>query len=255
MYLRDSKFLISCAARTGSTFLLHLLRSNPDVLAHGEVLNIDEVGAMLGTYATKRRQVEGYELALHDQMMRYPDRFIQACIFDAQGYHVVGFKYKTDEAFQPQYRPFTKALLTDTDIKVIHLRRRDLLAQYVSHQVVLNQTSTTLVHRRSKLPRIEPFACDPRHAVDYFHDVTDREKRAVTAYQNHRSIQVDYEDMVDDRKDHARIQRFLDVPVRRLSSPTKKIIKDSRALVTNLEEAVSVLEEAGFADRLVPTIT
>jgi len=35
-----SRFIILCAARTGSTMLRHLLNSHPDACCHGEVMGI-----------------------------------------------------------------------------------------------------------------------------------------------------------------------------------------------------------------------
>ena len=56
IHLRNTKFIISCPARSGSTMLLHLLRSNPASLCHGEVFGGERLGHVSGRYAVRRRE-------------------------------------------------------------------------------------------------------------------------------------------------------------------------------------------------------
>lgn len=251
MYLRDSKFVICCAARTGSTYLVHLLRSNPEILCHGEVINLSGVGALLGSYAKKRTESDEFEAALQKKLVEHPERFIYDNVFDCQGRNVVGFKFKTDELFDPDYSAYKDILEADQEIKVVHLVRRRLLDQYISHQVVLNQTGITLLHSDSDLPNIRPFTCDIGHAIEYFEDVLDRERRADGFYAKHRSIKISYEGLLEKESfDRELIQNFLGVRAVALDSPTKKIIKDNRELLINLDETLELLSSAGYSDRL-----
>ena len=251
MYLRDSKFLICCAARTGSTYLVHLLRSNPEVLCHGEVIDLSGVGALAGSYALLRQESAEFELLLQKKLIENPERFIYDNIFDGQTRKVVGFKFKTDELFDPRYARYKDILATDTDIKVIHLVRKNLLDQYISHQVVLKQTGVTLLHSDAAAPQIHPFSCDIEHALAYFEDVIQRERLAADFYAKHRSISVSYEGLQDQsQNDREVIQLFLGVTVLPLDSSTKKIIRDSRELLINLEDTLSALSDAGFSDRI-----
>lgn len=251
MHIRDSKFVICCAARTGSTYLVHLLRSNPEILCHGEVIDLSKVGAMVGSYAQKRNKSIEFESALHQKLIESPERFIYDNIFDSQDRKVVGFKFKTDELFDPSYSRYKDVLGFDQDIKVIHLVRKSLLDQYISHQVVLNQTGVTLLHSDAETPQIRPFTCDVDHVVAYFEDVLQRESRAREFFANHRDISVSFEGLQgEESEDRKAVQVFLGVTVRPLATPTKKIIKDSRGLLINLDEAVNALSSAGFNDRI-----
>jgi hypothetical protein len=252
MYLRDSKFIISCAARTGSTFLVHLLRSNPKILCHGEVISLDKVGNLTGTYGKKRREIPDYAEALHHEFINEPERFIYSSIFDSQGHRTTGFKYKTDESLSPEYGAYTDIIADDKDIKVIHLKRRNLLDQYISHQVVLKQSGVTLLLGNER-PEIEPFECDIGHVTKYFKDVVRREKASAELYEAHRFFNVNYEDLVADiNTAHSRrdIQRFLEVKVVPLTSHTKKIISDSNTLVTNIDEVLEHFSNTAFSDRI-----
>ena len=251
MHLRDSKFIINCAARTGSTFLVHLLRSNPKILCHGEVIALDRVGALVGTYGRKRREIEGFEQALHDKMLARPTEFIYDNIFDSQGHRVVGFKYKTDESLNSAYKPYTDIIAGDEEIKVIHLRRRNLLDQYISHQVVLHQTGVTMITSDDEKPEIQPFEADITHAINYLRDVVDREQRSIDLYTKHRCFFADYENLLpESSNDRLDLQRFLDVGVQALTTSTKKIITDNRGLLTNLDQVLEALIAAGFEQRI-----
>ncbi len=251
VYLRDSKFVISSAARTGSTFLLSLLRSHPDIVVHGEVLTTAErPGMILGPYHAKRKTDPGYDAALGREMRERPERFIQGILFDSQDKRIAGFKFKTDEAFNPAYRMYSDVIFGDKDIKIIHLVRRNLIDQYISHMVVLNQTGVTMIHREEDRPEIKPFKADIDHAVTYCRDVVERERRSVEIYADHRSINVVYENLVQGEDHRDSTLRFLGVKERPLSTGIKKIIKDSSSLVTNLDELREGLRRGGLAGRL-----
>ncbi|MEZ5900851.1 MAG: hypothetical protein R3D51_15315 [Hyphomicrobiaceae bacterium] len=237
---------------------MSLLRSHPDILAHGEVLrpfNNDELpGPIWGEYREKRgndNENLEYAKALGDLMRYSPERFIQSILFDTQGKSACGFKYKTDESLQDDYKPYTDIIIDDTDIKIIHLIRRNLLDQFISHSVVLQQTNVTFVHDEKDIPEIKPFKANATDAIQYFQDVERRENIAREIYAKHRSIGVVYEDLVDtEGTDRQKVLEFLGVSSAALSSPTKKIIKDSRSLVSNLSELLETLSDAGFSRRL-----
>lgn len=251
VFLRDSSFIISCAARTGSTLLVHLLRSNPRILCHGETINTAKLGPMTGSYERNRHAIPGYEELIDKEFREHPARFIFSNLFDSQGRQSVGFKYKTDEAFHPDYEEYTDIIAGDPSIKVVHLRRRNLLDQYVSHQVVLHQTGVTLLRDGDEEPDIEQFRCDLGHAEAYFANVVSREEKALSIYRSHRGFFVDYEDLVDESKPaRNELQTFLGVEPEVLHSPTKKIIASNHHLLLNLDEALESLSAAGYTDRL-----
>ncbi len=249
-HIKDSNFIINCAARTGSTFLLNLLRSNPQIMMHGEVLTPNGVGALTGVYGKKIRENAGFQALLDQALYADPKKFIYDQIFDKQARRVVGFKYKTDESLNPDFKPFSDIIFADKDIKVIMLYRRDLLAQYVSHQVVLKQTGVTLVKDKKNLPKVSPFKVDLKHIGVFFKDVTERENKAKDVYSNHRTFDIVYEDIVDPGHPSLReLQQFLGVRYHPLESNSLKIIKDNYALIKNLRRVKERLTNLGFTDR------
>ncbi|MBA4783785.1 MAG: hypothetical protein H2045_11280 [Rhizobiales bacterium] len=205
---------------------------------------------IFGSYNRKRKADPEYEAKLGREMMERPERFIQSILFDSQDRKISGFKFKTDEAFNPDFRAYTDALVGDTDIKVIHLMRRNLVDQYISHWMVLNQTGVTLIHSEDQRPKMQPFKADIDHAIEYCREVVAREKQSIELYGGHRSIKVVYENLVEKDEHRAETLNFLGVPIRPLETGIKKIIKDSRALVLNFDDLVDGLRRAGLAGRL-----
>jgi hypothetical protein len=230
--------------------LLHLLRSNPAVLCHGEVFGGERLGHLAGTYAVRRKEDSEFDERLHALFASDPKRFLYDLVFDSQGRKVCGFKFKTDEAFAEQCDEIQQMICADTDIKVIQLRRRNILDQYISHQVVLKQTGVTMVTREEDRPVVEVFRVDAGEAVAYFRDVLDREARVAVAYPQHRRMLVDYEDLVvDEHPVREALQRFLGIPVVSLSTKTRKILDSNTRFVENLDEVVEALRSNDLSDR------
>lgn len=250
MYLRDNKFVISCPARSGSTMLLHLLRSNPQVMCHGEVFGRDGLGHIAGDYAARRRADPEATAQLTAYRERAPASFLYDIVFDGQGRRVVGFKFKTDEAFDERFADIQDIIRDDLDIKIVQLRRRNVLDQFISHQVVLNQTGVTWIGQGDERPRIESFRVDVREAVSYVLDVVRREEEVPRVYEGHRRMLVDYEDLVDPSHPvRGELQAFLDIEAQELTTPTRKIIDRNETLVENVEDVRAALRLMGLGER------
>jgi LPS sulfotransferase NodH len=245
-HLRDDKFLISCAARTGSTMLVQLLRSHPQVVCHGEVFRSDSISALDGRYHGLPAEELGGRLLPY--RVQQPAAFLYDVIFDRQTGLAAGFKFKTDEQFLRPWADIAQLVARDRDIKIIRLRRRDLLAQYVSHEVVLRQGVATTLKVGEAPPQVRPFRVDPKTIVAYLDDVARRDRLADEAYSNHRQLQVAYEDLLDDANPaRADLLSFLGVTAHPLSTRTVKILGDNASLVTNLPDVMDVLAARGYA--------
>jgi hypothetical protein len=249
--LRDDKFIISCAARTGSTMLQQMLDSHPDVLCHGEVLDSGTVGLLSGRYIEKRWKAPEVDALLWRYRSERPEAFLYDVVFDAQGARAVGFKFKTDEAFAGDraQRAFGRLVARDVDVKVIRLRRRNLLEQYISHQVA-RRTGVNYMRADGVPPEVDPITIDAADVIRYMGDVLARERQADEAYASHRQWPVEYEDLLERGPEtQAAMLRFLGVDVRPLEVSTRKILRDSYRLVTNIGAVHEALERAGVGDR------
>ncbi len=194
---------------------------------------------MDGSWMQLRRRDPALDGDLWRLRERNAGAFLERIVFDPQGRSVVGFKFKTDELFLPAWLDVREAVVRDRRVAVIHLRRRDLLSQYVSHQAVLKHGVPTSITSGSI--QINPFRLDVEAALRYASDVRDRDERAVRMYRDHRSMLVEYESLDTDA-----ICAFLNVRPMPVSSPTRKIISDRNSLIVNLDHAIEAFRTHGF---------
>src|SRR5438128_1474284 len=153
---RDNIYMITCPARSGSTMLVHLLRSHPDIISHDEVLSSGTLGGITGTYLIKRREDPDFAERMAAIRDRDPIKFLYKIVLDLQGKKAVCFKLKHDELIRPEYKVLRDEIVSDQDFRIIHLRRENLLRRYLSHYVANRVTGVTLVVRSQTLPNDEP---------------------------------------------------------------------------------------------------
>lgn len=245
-----TRFVLSCAARTGSTMLEYMLRSHPDVLMHGEVFHVDHIGTLDGRYDNVEFDA-AHNARLWQQRVEDLTGFLRDVVWDPQGSRVVGFKFKTDEAFEPEWADVAAAIATDNSAAIIHLRRRDLLAQYISHEAVLRHSGPMMSKDREAV--VEPFAIDVEAALRYAEQVRARDRRALELYAGHRSMIVEYERLNTDA-----ICAFLGIRPMPLTTSTVRLIRDHSAVVTNYRTASRVMRrhgpDAGAVERFLGKI-
>lgn len=245
------KFIVTCAARTGSTMLRYLLNSHPEILCHGEIFRRKGIGALEGQHGEKYLEDIAYQEKLNDYFYNDTPYFIKHIVYDSDDHPVIGFKFKTDEYFGKHltFKKVAAYLKADKEIFVINLKRRDLLAQYVSHQIVLQQNSAT-VKFDNQQDRIQPVFIKQEQLLRFLNTVQTREHQIVEEMVEHPIIEVWYEDILTPQSDSlVNIQSFLNVEPKLLSTSTKKIITDYKNLILNLEEILPLFESESLVDR------
>lgn len=242
------RFIISCPARSGSTMLNVLLASHPDIICHSEALvGDDAVGFLAGEFANKRKLDPAFDKYLIDLRDTNPGRFLDEVIFNPQEHSCVGAKFKTDEAFLERYAPLQTIIRDESNIKILMLSRRNVLAQYVSHLIVARQTGIYLLRGDDKLPRTEPVEIDVGHCLDYVRDIVKRQNMAAKEYVNHPVLDIHYEDLVFNKNETVfKILEFLKVGAHELTTDTKKILPQPSEIVTNFKEIVEALIGSGL---------
>jgi LPS sulfotransferase NodH len=132
-----TRFVILSAARTGSTLLHYMLASHPGVFAAGEIFNPveKEQGIIAWCDPSDPHAAINTDEKLLELRQTQPMRFVQELIKATEawgGYPVIGFKWHywepSPEEAAAQY------LFADKSIRVIHLKRRNLLRQVLSFQ-------------------------------------------------------------------------------------------------------------------------
>ena len=236
--MRSDMYMITCSARTGSSLLETSLMSHPDIQSHGEVYQPNRVGPLRGRYS---------EMLLDDEtcaeLTRYRDEnqaaFLYKYVFDAQGKKAVGMKLKHEELFLPKFAETREVIRKDTDIKIIHLRRNDLFARFVSFWLATKVTGVTEIHSDSTRPDITEVTIPIRDCHMDFDRSAARYAFFRKVYKDHPTLEVTYEALAGETQSDElqRVQKFLGVEPRELTSKLRKVVnKDLREIVTNYDE-------------------
>lgn len=238
------RFIVTCAARTGSSMLVLFLQSHPDICAHGEVLAPKGPLNFYGlNYKIGDVPLEAVLMAIRDED---PVAFLHRFVWQPGTRSASGFKGKYEELLMPRYASVLSALVADPAIKVIHLVRENLLARYLSQHLAVN------VHRFFQLrdgqpkPPASPVRLDPVECEEDFSRTQRRQERFRQLFRGHDVIEITYEQLTQDRDATlAGVQRHIGVPVRTdLHTPTKRI--NDQPLNTAIENYVELARH--FAD-------
>ena len=246
MQARHPRFMIACAARTGSTMLVRTLRSHPHLIVHGEVWG-DRMVGVDGPLAQDCDDDHAMRDALEAMRFEQPARVLRETFLDPHDAQAVGFKLKYDELVRPQWQEVRRLVETDTDLAIVFLHRRDLLRRYLSHQVVLRQTGVTVVVAGGTPPPVQPFAVD---IDDLLRDIAETRRRTrefEAAFAAHPSLHIAYEDLaVDPQAQCDRVFEFLGVGSAPVRVATEKIVRTPpETLVLNYPDVQAALFAAG----------
>ncbi len=248
------KFVIICAARSGSTMLRYLLDSHPDIICHGEVL----VGDGLQGLSSKWNLDQEAKIELKEMKRESPVDFFHQ-LFNSSQFETIGLKYKTDEYFDAKYAGFTEQIESGTSIAVIHLRRKNILAQYISHQRILSRGAPMLeldsknswANTLTAKWRNRPFKINKSQVTSYAIDVMNRDEQVAQRLPEHRVHNVWYEDIVTPHSKAMKdLLEFLKVEIRAISTPTLKQTPNHLSLIKNPEIIKDLKQDHRLTDRI-----
>ncbi|HUT77586.1 MAG TPA: hypothetical protein VM285_07865 [Polyangia bacterium] len=221
-----------CLGRTGSSHLVALLDSHPEIRCYGEVLNATHRGAA----------PEGW---IGDSEAADAEAQVER-LLEAPGAAARGFKLPLNSL---RDRPeIGNWLQLNPGVRVLRLRRRNRLALLVSRRMLRATLVSQSIYGSygDRTVRIEPRECV--RALERI-EAEDRELDNLTA--GHQSLQIEY-DRLSDEAELVRVQRFLGVMPVPLSSPYKRLRKRSlAATVENWEEVSAALEGTRFEPLLI----
>lgn len=239
------RFMIACAARTGSTMLVRTLRSHPGLIVHGEVWGDGMVG-LDGPLARECEVDPAAFAALEASRFAEPVVTLRRFL-DPHGARAVGFKLKFDELVRPQWRGIRQLVEADAGLRIVFLHRRDLLRRYLSHQIVLRQTGVTNVPAGGDVPGVAPFEVDVEDCLRDIAETRSRTRDFEAAFAAHPSMQVVYEDLAaDPQAECERVFDFLDAAPVAVRVATERIVRaPPEALVLNYDELRAALDAAG----------
>jgi LPS sulfotransferase NodH len=237
--------IILATQRTGSTFLVECLQSHPEIECSGEILN-GALDVPVPTYRGPLNLVlKGWRLAKTGSWM--PRRRLDA--FYGRGSAKV-------RCFKIMYnhlsRPFVlRYFLEFEDVRVMHLRRHNLLKVHVS---------TLLMDKRREVHATAPketvwIRVNPAKAIASMRKARALYEAIDKTFERHPRLQIGYESLFDGKYLQAdtcrRICDFLGVQQHRMESQLVKLNPESlRDMVINYDELEVAISRTEFANML-----
>jgi LPS sulfotransferase NodH len=247
---RYTRFVIVGIARTGSTMLLNLLNGHSRIQAFGELFRRpDAIGWDVHPYQDHQG---GRVLELYRSD---PRRFLETKVWGRwpRGQGAVGFKIFYYHAREAPFSAVWDHLARQREIRVIHIKRHNILAQYLSLQIAHRTDVWSSTEWGAGAP--EPIRLDPEECRRHFARVRGLEDEADAFFAGHRMLQVSYEGLLADRKgEMARVQRFLGVPEEEVRPKTvRQRTIPLRQAIANHDELAAAFEGSEWADFFAET--
>ncbi len=171
-----TKFIILCSPRTGSTLLHTYLNFHPNIWSYGEILR----------RFNDRKNLKQLNLG--------------QLVFKPHGVTIraVGLKIFYDYFQSPDFQSYCDDIVKDTSIKVIHLVRKDKRAQLKSFKKAqLSNKWSGVKEDKSRWP----INLSEGEFKVFETKLLDIEKQMVSVFEEHRMINLSYEELVNDKQD------------------------------------------------------
>lgn len=211
-----TRFIILSSARSGSNYVRSLLNSHRHLVAFGELFQRPEkVSWHLPGYFATPRQQRIYRTSPRRFLRKIAFGSVPGCITAA------GFKIFYDHTGPVDRSPVWRCLAEDQDLKVLHLKRRNKLEQFLSWTRAV-QTGQW-VSRSSHLAREPHLQLDARDCLRWFEKVCADERSFDALFAKHDMIEVLYEDLrTDPVGTMEKVQDFLKIGQVELLARTHK---------------------------------
>lgn len=233
-------FVVISHGRSGSTLLTKSLDLHPDVSCPGEVFN-----------AIESHRVAGRSGAYQDG--DDPVAFCREELFPIEGetQPCCGFKLHFNQMRQDENAlALWTWLESNTDIRVILLRRENLFDSYVSQQRAM---AAGKWRRRPDQPvpeaYIRPIAIDPQHCLRNMRNSSRRIEETWACFQHHSRLQIAYENLAGSfQPTMDEVWAFLGVAPLRVDPPLARMnVVDHATGISNFAEICEALAGTEFA--------
>jgi LPS sulfotransferase NodH len=223
--LTYNRFVILGEQRTGSTYLQTLLASHRNILSFGELFNPSE--RIRGQIPRK--------IARPIELGEDPVEYLKNYVFKEYhpGVRAVGFRLFYTHARDDNWVDVWE-YLRSRNIKIIHLKRRNLLSRYLSYELA-RRSNEWINYQASNGSYTEPINLDPQDCFRDFCTSLWYQERVDEFFKHNLKIEVIYEQLQNNLVEESkRIQDFLETDYQPLSSKTKKQrTKKKSEIITN----------------------
>lgn len=213
---RYTRFIILGRSRVGSNFLRGLLNSHHQIRVFGEIFqNKDEIGWAMPGYRQSSKDKQLF--------LQQPVEFVQKKVFHAFPPHIaaVGFKIFYYHASDEQWAPLWSYLRQDEAIKVLHIKRRNILKTHLSRQRAMQ--TDNWVNTSGERARNSPLRLSYDECLQDFEQTRRWEEEYDAFFAGHDRLELIYEDLAASYADQMRrVQSFLGVPLQELAPETYK---------------------------------
>lgn len=201
-----TRFVIIGRSRVGSNLLRGLLNAHPGIVAFGEIFRDTSV---TDWDHTARFQSAAMRACLGSDPVKFIDRHVFGLYPRSVG--AAGFKLFYYHARSGQEAAIWPYLRGRADVKIIHLKRQNLLHTHLSRKLA---ALTDRWVNTSGEPEIVPAVrLDYEECVEDFSQTRAWEEALDAEFGGPRTIQVTYEDLAKDHEAEARrLRTFLSVP-------------------------------------------
>jgi len=243
------KFIITCAPRTGSTMLRMMLDSHSDIVCHGEVIALKGT-PNLGKYA---KVIAKTQEELNQLLAADPTRFLYEYVWGDPNCSAIGCKIKYRQ-LEEQFPEVFKAILADKSIKIVHLRRKNLLKRHVSNRLAASQkTPTVILGKQQQTDRAQQrISIDLDKCLADIEHIKRSEQAFINYFSDHPVFEVFYEDLTaPGSQDLFELQDFLGVNPINIQPKTVKLNSNDLAdVIENYEQIRQKLSGTVYADYL-----
>lgn len=229
------RFIVLSRSRTGSNLLVNSLRTHPQLRVYGEIFRggvDDEVKAAV------RMSAENY---LNSNIYKQYDKSIRA----------VGFKIFYQHPVWDQSGGVWDYLKSMDELRVIHLKRRNILRTLVSRKIavktdVWKEADATMQASASG----RKVSLSKQECEAFFEKTRAWETQADEMFGMHELLQLSYEDLTSDYLNQMqRVQDFLGVGPIELQPQTRRQNPESlRELIINYDELAGQFTDTKWQD-------
>ena len=201
------RYIIVGNPRTGSNMLRGLLNGNKYVVAFGELFRFND--AIGWDYPGYDPKAEADLLLIN----KNPVRFLRKKVFVnfPAPVQAVGFKIFYFHAQSENWKPVWSYLREQKDIKVIHIKRNNVLKTYLSHTRAL--ATDKWLNSSGREENQPPIPLEYRKCLHYLKKVKENEEKYDDFFKNHHTLELIYEDLAASYKSELkRVTDFLGIP-------------------------------------------
>jgi LPS sulfotransferase NodH len=206
------KFIVLTRSRSGSSLLMSLLSSHPNVETHGEYF--------------RRLNGRSYHKMINNIFSSKPQKI-----------KAVGFKMFYDHPYDEPNSDLWNYLANLTDIRILHLKRRNFLKTFVSRKIA-GITNEWFAKQNKSIKGNIALTIDPEELYNSYNKYRNLERQRIILFENHKIMEIVYEEMTMDINDHfCKITKFLEIPfIQPKTDLVKQNTKKLREIIQNYNE-------------------